>query len=117
MDRLANVHPGDVLREDYLVPLGMIPYRLAKELGMPQIAVSQILKGERAVTAATALRLERFFGVSAQFWLNLKAAYDLEEAEARMGEALGRIRRFERFEAPVPDAPTPPPASSPLLDR
>src|SRR5437588_10724653 len=69
MERLPNVHPGEILREDYLIPLGMSSYRLAKGLGMTQTAVGEILQGKRAITPATALRLARFFGSTAEFWL------------------------------------------------
>jgi antitoxin HigA-1 len=99
--RLPNVHPGDVLREDFLKPLGMTPYRLAKGIKLPQSAVSDILKGKRAITAPTALRLSRFFGTTARFWMNLQASYDLEETEKSMGEALEQIKRF-----PMPDEVT-----------
>jgi addiction module HigA family antidote len=85
MERLPNIHPGEILREDYLVPLEMSAYRLAKGLGMSQTAVGEILRGKRAITPATALRLERFFGSSAEFWLNLQVAYDLEEERRSQG--------------------------------
>ena len=92
MDRLPNIHPGDVLREDYLKPLGMSPYALAKGLGISPTAVGEILNGKRAVTPATALRLARFFTTSAQFWLNLQAAYDLEEEQTRLSDRLEAIK-------------------------
>src|SRR5438128_1568355 len=91
-ERLPNIHPGDVLREDYLLPLGMSSYRLAKGLGMSQTAVGEILQGKRAITPATALRLARFFGSTAEFWLNLQAAYDLEEERKRMGALLAEVQ-------------------------
>jgi antitoxin HigA-1 len=97
--RLPNVHPGEVLREDYLVPLGKTAYWLAKGIGMSSTAVGQILRGQRRITPETALRLSRFFGASAQFWLNLQAAYDLEEAQLRVGAALAGIERFQGPEA------------------
>lgn len=90
-DRLPNIHPGEVLREEYLTPLGMSAYRLAKGLGMSEGAVSEILRGKRAITPATALRLARFFGSDARFWLNLQAAYDLEEEEHRLAPDLAAI--------------------------
>src|SRR3954469_12436152 len=79
-ERLPNVHPGDVIREDFLKPWGMTPYRLAQGLGISQTAVGEILAGKRAVTAATALRLSAFLGCAPRFWLGLQTAYDLEEA-------------------------------------
>src|ERR1051326_736767 len=92
MERLPNVHPGDILREDYLVPLGKTAYWLAKGLGVSQTAVAEILSGKRSVTPATALRLSRFLGTSAELWLNLQADYDLEEERNRMSEALEKIQ-------------------------
>jgi addiction module HigA family antidote len=88
MERLPNIHPGEVLREDYLIPLGRSAYWLAKGLRMSQTAVGEILAGKRAITPATALRLSRFFGSSAEFWLNLQASYDLEEERLRSGDLL-----------------------------
>jgi antitoxin HigA-1 len=95
MEQLASVHPGDVLREDFLVPLGITAYRLAQRLHMPQTAVGEILAGKRAITPATALKLERLLGSSAEFWLNLQAAYDLEEERRRAGEKLALIEPWE----------------------
>src|SRR5689334_22275636 len=92
MERLPNIHPGELLREDYVIPLGMSSYRLAKELGMSQTAVGEILHGKRAITPATALRLARFFGSTAEFWLHLQAAYDLEEERKRMGDLLAGVQ-------------------------
>jgi antitoxin HigA-1 len=94
MDRLPNIHPGEVLREDYLKPLGMTPHALAKGLGISPTAVGEILNGRRAITPATALRLARFFGASAQFWLNLQAAYDLEEERQRLADRLEAIKPY-----------------------
>jgi len=83
MEKLSNVHPGEVLNEEFLKPLGISAYRLSKETFMPQTRVSEILKGKRRITADTALRLSRFFGNSAKFWLGLQDDYDLEEETAR----------------------------------
>ncbi len=79
MKKLPNIHPGDVLQEEFLVPMGISAYRLAKDIGIPQTRVSQILKGERRMTADTALRLSKYFGNSAKFWLGLQDDFDLEE--------------------------------------
>lgn len=87
-ERLPNIHPGEVLREDFLVPLGKSAYWLAKGLGITETAAGEILKGKRAITPATALRLERFLGCSAEFWLGLQAAYDLEEERRRLASGL-----------------------------
>jgi addiction module HigA family antidote len=78
----VRTHPGEVLKEDYLVPLGMSARALAGELGVPANRVSEIVRGERDVTADTALRLSRYFGTDPRFWLNLQAAHDLSKAQA-----------------------------------
>jgi antitoxin HigA-1 len=76
--RLAPVHPGEVLQEDFLAPLGLTQYRLAKGLSVPPRRINEIVHGKRAITADRALRLARFFGTSERFWLNLQTGYDLE---------------------------------------
>ena len=78
--KLPNIHPGLVLAEEFLLPMEITAYRLAKDVGIPQTRVSQIIKGERRITADTALRLSRYFGNSAKFWLGLQDDFDLEEA-------------------------------------
>ena len=85
--RLAPVTPGEVLREEFMVPHGLPARALARELGVPRNRITAILNGERAVTAATALLLARHFGASAELWMNLQTAHDLELARAAMGEA------------------------------
>ena len=95
MDRIGNIHPGEVLREDFLTPLALSPYALAKGLGISPTAVGEILSGKRAVTPATALRLQRFFGAEAEFWLNLQAMYDLEEERIRLANKLAAIKPCE----------------------
>lgn len=84
--RLVPVHPGDVLKHEYLEPLSMSVYALAQSLAVPRSRMNEIAQGHRAVTAETALRLGRFFGTSADFWLGLQAAYDLELAKLTFGE-------------------------------
>ena len=79
MKKLKNIHPGEILAEEFLEPMNISAYRLAKEIGIPQTRISEILKGRRAITADTALRLSIYFGNSAKFWLGLQADYDLEE--------------------------------------
>jgi addiction module HigA family antidote len=81
MKTLANIHPGEILREEFLSPLGISAYRLSKELFIPQTRISEILKGKRRVTVDTALRLSAFFGNSAKFWLNLQQDYDIESLQ------------------------------------
>lgn len=85
-----RTHPGEVLREEFMVPLGVSRNRLSREAGLPLSAVSAIAAGRRAVTAETALRLARYLGTSAQFWLNLQSAHDLAAAQAAVGEAIAR---------------------------
>ena len=99
MERVGNIHPGEVLHEDFLVPLGMSPYALAKGLGISPTAVGEILKGKRSITPATALRLQRFFGAEAEFWLNLQAMYDLEEERNRLAGKLEAIKPCELVSA------------------
>ena len=85
---LLPVHPGEVLLEEYLTPLGMTQYRLAKSLSVSPRRINEIVHGNRAITADTALRLARFFGTSERFWLNLQAAYDLDVERDRLGPRL-----------------------------
>src|SRR4029450_12858107 len=87
---LANITPGEILQEDFLKPLGLSQYRLPKDICVPARRINEIVKGERAITADTALRLGRYFKMSAQFWLNLQSHYDLEVEEARLGRRLER---------------------------
>jgi addiction module HigA family antidote len=88
MADFPQTHPGEVLREDFLKPLGMSQYALAKALGVPEIRISEIVNGKRAITPDTALRLARYFGTSAEFWLGMQATYDLELARARIGAVI-----------------------------
>ncbi len=81
---MQPVHPGEILLEDFLKPLGITRYRLAKSIGVPQRRIGEIVAGKRALTADTALRLARFFGTDAQSWVNLQAHYDLEIARERL---------------------------------
>lgn len=86
--RLAPVHPGEVLLEEFLKPLGLTQYRLAKDLSVPARRINEIVHGTRAVSADTALRLARYFRTSDRFWLNLQAAYDLDLERDRLGDRL-----------------------------
>ena len=88
--RLAPVHPGEILLEDFLRPLGLTQYRVAKSLSVPPRRINEIVLGKRAVTADTALRLARFFGTSDRFWLNLQTAYDLDVERDRLRGRLAR---------------------------
>ncbi len=87
---LSPVHPGEILLEDFLKPMGITRYRLAKSIGVPQRRIDEICAGTRAVTADTALRLARFFGTDAQSWMNLQTQYDLEVAESTSAERIAR---------------------------
>ena len=95
-ERLPNIHPGEVLREEFLIPLGLSQYALAKAIGVPALRISQICAGKRAVTADTALRLGRFFGTSEGFWLGLQADFDLEAARQILSERLQSIIPLHR---------------------
>src|SRR5438128_1141955 len=86
--KLAPVHPGEILLEEFLRPLGLSQYRLAKDVSVPARRINEIVRGTRAVTADTALRLARYFGTSERFWLNLQARYDLEIEKDRLGNRL-----------------------------
>jgi len=93
--KVAPVHPGEILLEEFLVPLGISQYRLANDISVPPRRINEIVHGARAVTADTALRLARYFGTSERFWLNLQARYDLESEKDRLGKRLDRevVRR------------------------
>jgi addiction module HigA family antidote len=88
MADFAPTHPGEVLREDFLKPLGLSQYALAKAIDVPQIRVSEIVNGKRAITPDTALRLARYFGTSAEFWMGMQATYDLEMARDQIGKRI-----------------------------
>lgn len=96
MERLPNIHPGEILQEEFLVPLNITAYRLSKDIGIPQTRVSEILKGNRRITADTALRLSYYFGNSPKFWLGLQDDYDLEEEMISKQKELETIKRFEK---------------------
>lgn len=88
---MINIHPGEVLLEEFLVPMEISAYRLAKDTEIPQTRISQIIKGKRRITADTALRLSSYFGNSAKFWLGLQDDYDLEEERETQTEILSKI--------------------------
>jgi addiction module HigA family antidote len=100
MDKLLSpIHPGEVLLEDFMKPLGLSQYRLAKDIGVAPIRISQIIKGHRSISVDTALRLAQYFGTSAAVWLRLQMQYDLEAAQDDLGE---RIKReVKTFHQPV----------------
>ncbi|MFM7474223.1 MAG: HigA family addiction module antitoxin [Microcystis aeruginosa] len=88
---LPNIHPGEILKLDFLEPLNITPYRLSKDLRVAQTRIGEILAGKRSITADTALRLSRYFGNSPQFWLNLQTDYDLRQAQAKNAEVYNHI--------------------------
>ena len=95
MDKLKNITPGEILLEEFLIPLNISQYRLSKELGIPQTRISEITKGNRRITADTALRLSHFFGNSAKFWLGLQDDYDIENELKTKVDELKQITRLD----------------------
>ena len=101
--KLRPVHPGDILKHDFLAPLGLSAYRVAKEIGVSLPTVNDIVRRRRAVTAEMALRFARYFGTSAELWQNLQAQYDLEVATLKIGATVARhIRPFAKPAAAEP---------------
>ncbi len=96
---LSPIHPGEVLLEDFMKPLELTQYRLAQDIGVPAIRISQIVRGERSITVDTAMRLARYFGTSAAVWLRMQVRYDLEVAEANLGKRIEREVKI--FHQPV----------------
>mgnify|MGYP001586929410 CR=1 FL=1 len=109
MDELLSpIHPGEVLLEDFMKPLGLSQYRLAQDIGVTPIRISQIVHGQRSITVDTAMRLARYFGTSAAVWLRLQVRYDLEVAEGELGERIQReVKTFsppgDKNFKPVPE--------------
>ncbi len=95
MKRIQNIHPGEVLLEEFMKPLEITAYRLSKDLGIPQTRISEILKGKRRITADTAIRLSKYFDTSAKFWLGLQDDYDLEEELLTNQEEFQSIKKRE----------------------
>ena len=95
MEKLSNIHPGEVLLHEFLEPLEISAYRLSKDLLIPQTRISQIIKGNRRVTADTALRLSKYFGNSAKFWLGMQDDYDIEKEKHSKEAELNEINHFE----------------------
>ena len=94
MTKLKNIHPGEVLQEEFLIPFEISAYKLAKDIGIPQTRVSEILKGNRRITADTAIRLSKYFGNSAKFWLGLQDDFDLEEEQRTKKVLFNSIKSF-----------------------
>ena len=95
MEKLKNIHPREILNEEFLIPLGITAYRLAKETFIPQTRISEIVKGNRKITTDTALRFSRFFGNSPKFWLTLQIDYDLEQEQTQKEKELNEIKPMQ----------------------
>ncbi|MBK8535250.1 MAG: HigA family addiction module antidote protein [Candidatus Competibacteraceae bacterium] len=97
--KLPPVMPGEILLEDFLKPMGLTQYRLAKEIGVPQRRIGEIIAGKRAITVNTGLRLARFFGMNDGFWIGLQTDYDTAMAKNALADVLARIHRFQPDQA------------------
>ena len=95
MAKLKNIHPGEVLSTEFLIPFNVTAYKLAKDIEIPQTRISEIIKGNRRITADTALRLSKYFGNSAKFWHGLQADFDIEEEMVAKGRELNSIRTLK----------------------
>ena len=93
-EKLPNIHPGEVLKEEFLSPMNVSAYRLAKEINVPETRISEIIRGKRSITADTAIRFSKFFGTTAEFWLNLQNLYDLEEEENNHAPEFEKIKTY-----------------------
>ncbi len=96
MKKLKNIHPGEILQEEFLLPLEISAYKLSKDIEIPQTRVSAIIKGNRRITADTALRLSKYFGNSAKFWLGLQDDFDIEEEGNQKKSELNAIKQYTR---------------------
>ncbi len=94
MKKLNNIHPGEILAEEFLIPLNISAYRLSKDIGIPQTRLSAIIKGNRRITADTALRLSKYFGNSPKFWLGLQDDFDIEEEMNNKADSLNSIQLY-----------------------
>ena len=94
MKKLRNIHPGEILQEEFLIPLKISAYRLSKGIGIPQTRISEITKGNRRITADTALRLSKYFGNSAKFWLGIQDDFDIEEESNQKKTQLNAIKLY-----------------------
>lgn len=95
MEKIKNIHPGEILLEEFLIPMEISAYRLAKETFLSQTRISEIIKGNRRITADTALRFSKYFGTSAKFWLGLQDDYDLEEEKNLKEKEINNIKPLE----------------------
>ncbi len=101
MRHLKNIHPGEILKEEFLDPMGISAYRLSKETGLSQTRLGQLIRGKRSMTAETAVKLARFFEVPPEFWMNLQSFYDIEEAQKRYKKDLKSIHSIKELKNAV----------------
>ena len=101
MRQLKNIHPGEILKEEFLEPMGISVYRLSKETGLSQTRLGQLIKGKRNMSAETAVKLGKFFGVAPEFWMNLQSLYDIEEARKQYKKDLNSIHTFDELKDAV----------------
>lgn len=94
MKRLRNIHPGEILLEEFLTPMQLTAYRLSKDTGIPQTRISAIIKGTRSITADTALRFAKYFGTTPKFWLGIQDDFDIEEQSKNLKSQLNSIAKF-----------------------
>jgi addiction module HigA family antidote len=94
MEKIPNIHPGEILWEDFLKPMNITAYRLSKETRIDQTRISEIIKGKRGISIDTALRFAKFFGNSPEFWINIQNHYDLEEKKIRLAKELEKIKTY-----------------------
>jgi addiction module HigA family antidote len=95
MYKLRNIHPGEVIQEEFLLPMSITAYRLSLDIGIPQTRISEIIKGKRRITADTAIRLSNYFGNSAKFWLGLQNDYDVEEEMNKKAKEFKAIKKYK----------------------
>ena len=95
MRQLNNIHPGEVLKEEFLDPMGISVYRLSKDTGLSQTRLGQLVKGKRGMTAESAVKLGKFFGIAPEFWMNLQSLYDIEEAQKQYKKDLKAIHSIQ----------------------
>jgi len=91
MKKIANIHPGEILQEEFLIPMGISAYKLSKSIGVQQTRISLIIKGERGITADTAMRLSKYFGTTPEFWMNLQREHDLRKVKTEIKEIIDNI--------------------------
>ena len=91
MEKLPNIHPGEILKEEFLIPMGISAYKLSKSIGVQQTRISLIIKGERGITADTAMRLSKYFGTTPEFWMNLQREHDLRKVKSEIQDIIDGI--------------------------